>query len=194
MKRTFMRTKLKSKGTFSMFRHEGFTSIWLTLCCTNGSHVERRTEYPRFSLAYRQSAANQQKRGYPTSTLPWIFQTSEPAIVYPLGRMGRRRKSATISSKTTPMFVSMERCPVVPGTRRKVFTMGTYKPSNLTATLLDYGYYASMCAYYGEETAQPKRADEITMGESRQRTNFVSCPRAGDFPTFFTVVLAVSKF
>ncbi len=158
MKRTFMRTKLKTKGKFSMFRQEGFTSIWLTLCCTNGSHVERRTNYPKPSLAYKPSPQRQVPG-------PWIsldhathpgyhgfrpFSTPETAEMNDSPATPSKSRQRPVS-KGTPVFVSIERCPPVVGTRRKIFTMGTYHPSNLTATLLDYGYYTSLCTYYDEE-------------------------------------------
>uniref|UniRef100_A0A5K3EJ85 Kringle domain-containing protein n=1 Tax=Mesocestoides corti TaxID=53468 RepID=A0A5K3EJ85_MESCO len=141
MKRTFMRTKLKAKGKFSMFRQEGFTSIWISLCCTNGSHAERRMEFPRSSVAYK-SANSRSAAG------PWLRMENHRGA--DLADVMNDDPSVP-ASKETPIFVSIERCPPVNGTRRKIFTMGTYHPSNLTATLLDYGYYTSLCTYYEEQ-------------------------------------------
>ncbi len=53
MKRTFMRTRLRSTGKYSMFRKEGSNSIWLTLCCTNGSHVDKSTEFPKLTVSFK---------------------------------------------------------------------------------------------------------------------------------------------
>ncbi|KAH9277864.1 Plasminogen [Echinococcus granulosus] len=149
MKRTFMRTKLKAKGKFSMFRQEGFTSIWLSLCCTNGSHAELRTKFPRSSVAYKST----HPRSNPLA--PWIHGESHGSLSQPIEDSMLNDSPTTPVSRDTPLFFSIERCPPVNGTRRKIFTMGTYRPSNLTATLLDYGYYTLMCAYYEYEEPPP---------------------------------------
>lgn len=149
MKRTFMRTKLKAKGKFSMFRQEGFTSIWLSLCCTNGSHAELRTKFPRSSVAYKTSHSRSNHQA------PWIRGDSYASFPQSAEDSILNDSPTPPVSRDTPLFFSIERCPPVNGTRRKIFTMGTYRPSNLTATLLDYGYYTLMCAYYEDDEIPP---------------------------------------
>ena len=125
-----------------MFRQEGFTSIWISLCCTNGSHADMRIQYPRSSIAYK--SVNPR-----AEMAPWMRMDSFSHNIAPSIEFLNDSPDVT-ASRDTPIFVSIERCPPVNGTRRKIFTMGTYRPSNLTATLLDYGYYTSMCTYYEE--------------------------------------------
>ena len=162
MKRTFMRTKLKAKGKFSMFRQEGFTSIWISLCCTNGSHAELRTKFPRSSVAYKSTSPRANNgapwfRGDPFPDTPLLSHTTIDDVPdQPV-------------SPDTPIFVSIERCPPVNGTRRKIFTMGTYRPSNLTATLLDYGYYTSMCIYYEDSEVPPPVISPERTNESKRK-------------------------
>ena len=159
MKKTFMRTKLKAKGKFSMFRQEGFTSIWISLCCTNGSHADLRTQYPRPSVAYKTVNGR-------SEVLPWMRGETFSPIVSTTMELVNDSPDVPVS-RDAPIFVSIERCPPVNGTRRKIFTMGTYRPSNLTATLLDYGYYTSMCIYY-EDEEPPTAATTEMSNESRQ--------------------------
>lgn len=76
-----------------------------------------------------------------------LFCVLEPQVFPNILEKPRARKKL---SRDTPVFVSIEKCPPVAGTRRMIFTMGTWKPTNLTATLLKYGYYASFCIYYDD--------------------------------------------
>ncbi|VDM24517.1 unnamed protein product [Hydatigera taeniaeformis] len=161
MKRTFMRTKLKAKGKFSMFRQEGFTSMWLTLCCTNGSHAELRIKFPRSSVAYKSTHSRS------NHLTPWIrgdpyAQTSPSAEDLVIND-----SPTPPASRDTPLFFSIDRCPPVNGTRRMIFTLGTYRPSNLTATLLDYGYYTLMCAYYEYEEPPPPPPDTSSIQSNK---------------------------
>lgn len=142
MKRTFMRTTMKVKGKYSMFRQEGQTSIWISLCCTNGSHADVDANYPKIILEYK----NYMNRAYVKTSLP--PEIEKPEIL------------EKPTSKNTPVFVSIDRCPPVEGTKRRIFTMGTYRQSSLTATLLDYGYFTSMCAYYDDEPSPPVSFDQ----------------------------------
>lgn len=152
MKRTFMRTSMKVKGKYSMFRPDGQTSIWISLCCTNGSHADVDTKYPKIGITYR--TISMLPRPLARPSLP-----KEPAK--PVEVLEKP------SSKDTPLFVSIDRCPPVEGTRRKIFTMGTYRQSNLTATLLDYGYFNSMCAYYEDDEEDVRDEPGEEPGESK---------------------------
>ncbi|VUZ55970.1 unnamed protein product, partial [Hymenolepis diminuta] len=142
MKRTFMRTTMKVKGKYSMFRQEGQTSIWISLCCTNGSHADVDAKYPKIILGYKNFLNRQNAK----TSLP--AEIEKPEIL------------EKPTSKNTPLFVSIDRCPPVEGTKRRIFTMGTYRQSSLTATLLDYGYFTSMCAYYDDEPSPPVSFDQ----------------------------------
>ncbi|KAM7533029.1 hypothetical protein Aperf_G00000119698 [Anoplocephala perfoliata] len=155
LKRTFMRTMMKVKGKYSMFRPEGLTSIWISLCCTNGSHAEMRTKFPRSSVVYK--SLTPRSNVIRLNDIHWI--RSEPVLEETPAASSQVLNDSPEppASKDTPVFVSIERCPPVNGTRRKIFTMGTYRQSNLTATLLDYGYYTSMCTYY-EDNEPPAQA------------------------------------
>ncbi|VDO06488.1 unnamed protein product [Rodentolepis nana] len=156
MKRTFMRTSMKVKGKYSMFRLEGQTSIWISLCCTNGSHTDVDVKYPKIGVTYN-SLWNNGRGNFP------LTSESETDVIH-----------ERPSSKDTPLFVSIERCPPVEGTRRRIFTMGTYKQSSLTATLLDYGYFTSMCAYYYNDPPPPPTDDEFNETQNLASGHFVA--------------------
>lgn len=157
-----MRTMMKAKGKYSMFRPEGLTSIWISLCCTNGSHAEMRTKFPRSSVVYKSLVSRT------NSMSSWIRMDSISEEGPPSPQILNDSPEPPVS-KDTPVFVSIERCPPVNGTRRKIFTMGTYRQSNLTATLLDYGYYTSMCTYY-EDNEPPAQATSLEQTKESKGT------------------------
>nr|VZI08875.1 unnamed protein product [Spirometra erinaceieuropaei] len=156
MRRTFMRVQLKNTGKFSLFRQEGSSSIWLALCCTNGSHLSKTVDYPKYTLTYQPSIAQQALR-----RRVWLNLDS-PGSPTGVPTSGRRLRRTDVPSSTNgPLFLSIDRCPPVPGTRRKIFTLGTWKPSNMTATLMEYGYHTSMCVYYDDNVQQVPATTEV---------------------------------